>query len=106
MGFEYWGDVWAIIGEMGVKYWGDVSPHPHGICSPGKLVPANYLQYSILILKCPHSTRQYIIYNLQADLCKPSSVHICDGSESEAEMLANLLIENGTFKKLTKYENW
>ena len=42
----------------------------------------------------------------QADLCKPSSVHICDGSEEEAEMLANVLIDNGTFKKLPKYENW
>jgi len=32
-------------------------------------------------------------------------VHICDGSASEAESLSNLLIEKGTWSKLSKYEN-
>jgi len=42
----------------------------------------------------------------KAALCKPSSIHICDGSEEEAQFLADLLIKKGTWKKLDKYENW
>jgi len=38
-------------------------------------------------------------------LCQPSAVHICDGSESEAALLSQVLVNNGTWKKLTKYEN-
>ena len=40
-GANYWGDggrilggdVWAIIGGMGVKYWGDVSPRDLQPCN-------------------------------------------------------------------------
>lgn len=47
--------------------------------------------------------RQYIEEKVK--LCKPSAVHICDGSASEAENLSKLLIEKGTWSKLSKYEN-
>ena len=33
-------------------------------------------------------------------LCKPSAIHWCDGSEEEYQQLCDLLVKNGTFKKL------
>ncbi len=33
-------------------------------------------------------------------LCKPSAIHWCDGSEEEYQHLCDLLVQNGTFKKL------
>ncbi|CAF4216477.1 unnamed protein product, partial [Rotaria magnacalcarata] len=38
-------------------------------------------------------------------LCTPRAVYICDGSEEEAEMVTNKLVERGTLTQLTKYEN-
>lgn len=35
-------------------------------------------------------------------LCKPDSVHWCDGSDEEYNMLAKKLVEKGTFKKLNE----
>ena len=34
------------------------------------------------------------------DLCQPDAVHWCDGSQEEYDSLCNLLVENGTFKRL------
>lgn len=34
------------------------------------------------------------------ELCEPSSVHWCDGSEEENKQLCDLLVSNGTFKRL------
>jgi len=33
-------------------------------------------------------------------LCKPSAIHWCDGSKEEYQELCDLLVKNGTFKKL------
>lgn len=38
-------------------------------------------------------------------ICKPDSIYICDGSETENRTLLALLEENGMIKRLTKYEN-
>ena len=42
----------------------------------------------------------------KAQLCQPANIHICDGSEKEAQMLADLLVQNGTAHKLEKLDNW
>lgn len=34
------------------------------------------------------------------ELCQPSAVHWCDGSEEENQMLTELLVQNGTFLRL------
>ena len=52
--------------------------------------------YSIISSYCPS----------QVALCQPSAVHICDGSEAEAAQLSQVMVNNGTWKMLTKYENW
>lgn len=35
-----------------------------------------------------------------ADFCQPNQVHWCDGSQEEYDLLCNLLVEKGTFKRL------
>jgi len=40
--------------------------------------------------------------NEMTKLCKPDSVHWCDGSQEEYDGLANLLVEKGTFIKLNE----
>jgi phosphoenolpyruvate carboxykinase (GTP) len=34
------------------------------------------------------------------DLCQPDAVHWCDGSQQEYDAMCDLLVENGTFKRL------
>jgi len=41
----------------------------------------------------------------KAKLCQPAKIHICDGSEEEAQSLADLLVSNGTAHKLDKLDN-
>ena len=38
-------------------------------------------------------------------LCRPKSVHLCDGSEEEHKTVCNLLVEEGVFTPLKKREN-
>lgn len=40
--------------------------------------------------------------NEMAALCKPQSIHWCDGTEEENDKLAKLLVNNGTFTKLNE----
>ena len=39
------------------------------------------------------------------DLCKPKGVHICDGSQDEAEGITEKLVQRGTLVKLNKMDN-
>lgn len=41
-----------------------------------------------------------------ARLCKPDTVHICDGTERENELLLYMLQKDGILRRLPKYENW
>ncbi|CAG5055278.1 unnamed protein product [Parnassius apollo] len=40
-----------------------------------------------------------------AALCEPEHVHICDGSEAEATTLLQLMQQQGTLRRLPKYDN-
>lgn len=42
----------------------------------------------------------------RADLCKPDSLHICDGSEEEIRKLIAGMVSSGQLTKLTKYPGW
>ncbi|XP_071957603.1 phosphoenolpyruvate carboxykinase, cytosolic [GTP]-like isoform X2 [Antedon mediterranea] len=50
----------------------------------------------------PH-VKEYVLE--KAELCKPDSIYICDGSEEEEQQLLKLMEEEGMIKRLTKYEN-
>ncbi|KOB52095.1 Phosphoenolpyruvate carboxykinase [Operophtera brumata] len=41
-----------------------------------------------------------------AALCLPEHVHVCDGSDAEASALLSLMQQQGTLKRLPKYDNW
>jgi phosphoenolpyruvate carboxykinase (GTP) len=43
--------------------------------------------------------------NEMAAVCTPESIHWCDGSQEEYDLLCNLLVQNGTFTKLNQ-ERW
>lgn len=40
------------------------------------------------------------------ELCRPSSLHICDGSDEENRQLIRLMVAQHILQPLTKYENW
>ena len=41
-----------------------------------------------------------------ARLCKPNTIHICDGSERENELITYMLQKDNMLRRLPKYENW
>lgn len=43
---------------------------------------------------------------INAKLCQPECIHICDGSEEENKKILDIMVEQGMIKKLNKYENW
>ncbi|XP_063281717.1 phosphoenolpyruvate carboxykinase, cytosolic [GTP] [Pelobates fuscus] len=45
----------------------------------------------------------FIVIN--ARICQPDDIHICDGSEEENKKVLHLMEETGMIKRLTKYEN-
>ncbi|NXN72700.1 PCKGC protein, partial [Himantopus himantopus] len=51
----------------------------------------------------PPEARDFIESN--AKLCQPENIHICDGSEEENKKILDIMAEQGTIKKLSKYEN-
>ena len=50
----------------------------------------------------PQTTNQNILnwVRQMADLCQPESIHWCDGSEAENQMLCELMVKSGTFTRL------
>jgi phosphoenolpyruvate carboxykinase (GTP) len=52
----------------------------------------------------PSHVRRFIAENVR--LCRPKGVHICDGSEEEAEEITEKMVNRGLLTKLDKYENW
>uniref|UniRef100_A0A481MQK9 Phosphoenolpyruvate carboxykinase [GTP] n=1 Tax=Nipponaphis monzeni TaxID=196483 RepID=A0A481MQK9_9HEMI len=51
----------------------------------------------------PKQVREFVEDSVR--LCRPSNVHICDGSEAENSLLIDRLLENGTIVRLPKYKN-
>ncbi len=43
---------------------------------------------------------------VQAKLCKPDQIHVCDGSEEESKAILEHLMKDGRLEKLPKYNNW
>eukprot|EP00111_Clytia_hemisphaerica_P024730 TCONS_00072895-protein len=51
----------------------------------------------------PNKVKDFVVQ--KSELCQPDFLHICDGSEDEAQSLADLLVKNGTARKLEKMDN-
>lgn len=51
----------------------------------------------------PQAVREFVESNVQ--LCQPSHIHICDGSEEENGQLLARMQEDGVIRKLKKYDN-
>ncbi|WCJ60194.1 phosphoenolpyruvate carboxykinase (GTP) [Fontisphaera persica] len=47
-----------------------------------------------------HNQRLLHWVNEMAQLCQPTQIHWCDGSEAENSHLCNLMVQNGTFTRL------
>lgn len=52
----------------------------------------------------PAAVREFVEHNVK--LCQPDHIHICDGSEQENQKLLDQMEEQGTIKRLKKYDNW
>ncbi|XP_005990651.1 phosphoenolpyruvate carboxykinase, cytosolic [GTP] isoform X1 [Latimeria chalumnae] len=70
--------------------------------------PHSRLQATLSLLQGDASSlnpalREFI--ESSARLCQPDNIHICDGSEEENKRILALLEEQGTIKRLSKYEN-
>ncbi|XP_076449776.1 phosphoenolpyruvate carboxykinase, cytosolic [GTP]-like isoform X1 [Babylonia areolata] len=55
------------------------------------------------LAKLPKKVRHYV--EEHARLCKPETIHICDGSERENELLLYVLQRDGILKRVSKFEN-
>lgn len=53
--------------------------------------------------KLPKKVRFFVDENVK--VCQPDSVHICDGSEQEIQLLTYMLQRDGMIRPLPKYEN-
>ncbi|KAK7113883.1 phosphoenolpyruvate carboxykinase, cytosolic [GTP]-like isoform X2 [Littorina saxatilis] len=51
----------------------------------------------------PAKVRHYVEEN--ARLCKPDTIHICDGSERENELITYMLQKDNILRRLPKYDN-
>ncbi|XP_066090766.1 phosphoenolpyruvate carboxykinase, cytosolic [GTP] [Saccopteryx bilineata] len=51
----------------------------------------------------PQAVREFV--ESSAKLCQPDHIHICDGSEDENRQLLHQMEEQGTIKRLKKYDN-
>ncbi|KAL8593090.1 protein kinase C (PKC)-like Pck2 [Nucella lapillus] len=53
--------------------------------------------------RLPGKVRHYVEEN--ARLCRPDTLHICDGSERENDLILYMLQKDNVLKRLSKYEN-
>ncbi|CAF1591582.1 unnamed protein product, partial [Didymodactylos carnosus] len=53
--------------------------------------------------KIPRQVQSWVAQMVQ--LCTPRGIYICDGSQEEADMVIQKLIDRGTLTQLRKYEN-
>ncbi|XP_055891142.1 phosphoenolpyruvate carboxykinase, cytosolic [GTP]-like isoform X1 [Biomphalaria glabrata] len=79
---------------------------PNFITAPLSTTPALF-DYTRVIYgdfnALPNKVRHYVEESVR--LCKPDTIHICDGSERENELLTYILQKDGIIKKLPKYNN-
>ncbi|XP_076358104.1 phosphoenolpyruvate carboxykinase, cytosolic [GTP]-like isoform X2 [Tachypleus tridentatus] len=76
------------------------------LITPGKLVRVGSKLFSVIhgdLCKLRPKVREYV--EQKARLCKPESIHICDGSEAENNYLLGMMHKQGIITPLRKYEN-
>ena len=68
------------------------------------------VNFQITLFSCHSLTvRVYQVFQFLeygVDLCQPSKIHICDGSDEENRSIMDLLVEDKMVEPLPKYENW
>lgn len=52
----------------------------------------------------PKKVQHYVEDNVK--LCQPDTIHICDGSDRENQMLLYILQRDGMIRPLPKMDNW
>lgn len=92
----------AIAGNLGVcgpqRDSAEMPPQlPNGLNYSGKVVQG-------ALDSLPQAVREFVETN--ASLCQPECIHICNGSEEENQQLLQEMEEQGTIKRLKKYDNW
>lgn len=72
-----------------------------------ELAPADMDKNDVFaaLAQCPQSVKEWVTY--WYSVCEPDNIRICDGTQEEAELLQQILVDDGMMVKLTdpKFKN-